>query len=468
MISNFTMAAINALPVTGKDYICWADKWDHEGSSLGCRVSAKGGKSYVVQYYFDDPSTDRGVRTTRKSMGKVSKWRSVTDVKAEAKRIVTEGRKAKVSTTEMKRRERKVARDTAEQFALSGTLDALHATYAERRAAGGISDREPYADGGAMMERCVRYANAVWGKHTALRDLGPEDAETLITKVQSEHGVDMARKVKSNLKELFSYGFHTMQDTTVPVELFARTKVKVPPPKRVAMDKAEVHRWLTVGLPTYATRGPLEETRETDGGNWAGAYGHIWAEAADALLWVFLTASRQGSVLKTQRGEIDLEARTWHRPASKMKMRRAHTMHALPDEVIEVMRRQIERREIELMRPMEADDWLFPNRGRGDANQTTEWRGDLRYPFQNTLAYANIEPKKWSDVNEREEAITVHTLRSTAVSLWHAAGETWSVIGDRIGTSARILEDVYGRDVKKAEEHLKQNQAAMAALMGAD
>jgi integrase len=109
---------------------------------------------------------------------------------------------------------------------------------------------------------------------------------------------------------------------------------------RTVLDFAKMSGWRPTGAPTISPRASLG--KQPRSGNFAAMpYADVPAFVAElrskpvsagrlALLLTILTAARSGEVRNARWSQIDLEARTWTRPAAVMKSGAAHVVTLSP------------------------------------------------------------------------------------------------------------------------------------------
>lgn len=112
---------------------------------------------------------------------------------------------------------------------------------------------------------------------------------------------------------------------------------------KAVLDFAKVRGWRSTGAPTISPRASLgKQPRSRNFSAMAYAdvpsfVGQLREKAISAgrlaLLFAILTAARSGEVRKARWSQIDLEARTWTRPAELMKSGEAHVVTLSPDAV---------------------------------------------------------------------------------------------------------------------------------------
>lgn len=80
------------------------------------------------------------------------------------------------------------------------------------------------------------------------------------------------------------------------------------------------------------------------------------------LLFAALTGSRSAEARGATWAEIDMDARIWHRPAERMKMREAHTV-PLSEPAMAILRDMEARRRLESPKPIKPSELVFPGKG---------------------------------------------------------------------------------------------------------
>lgn len=132
------------------------------------------------------------------------------------------------------------------------------------------------------------------------------------------------------------------------------------------LDYAKGHGWRLTGAPRDGLR-PLLAKQGRSGNFPAMPYGEVPAFVASlrcksvsagrlALLFAMLTAARSGEVRSARWSHIDLEAKTWTRPAELMKSREPHVVTLSPA-AIAVLKKAQE------LRTTLADCLVFPGAG---------------------------------------------------------------------------------------------------------
>jgi hypothetical protein len=139
--------------------------------------------------------------------------------------------------------------------------------------------------------------------------------------------------------------------------------------------------------------------------------------SAQALLLTILTASRSSEVLCAKWCEFDMQKGVWTIPGARMKAGREHRV-PLSDQAMAVLR------ELHRQRDDDADDWVFPGRGKGR-------------PLSNMAMEMLLRRMKRDD-------LTVHGFRSTFRD-WTA--ETTGYPGD---VAEAALAHVVGDKVEAA------------------
>lgn len=109
---------------------------------------------------------------------------------------------------------------------------------------------------------------------------------------------------------------------------------------KTVLDFAKVRGWRTIGAPTISPRASLG--KQPRSGNFAAmAYTDVPGFVATlrskpisagrlALLFAILTAARSGEVRLARWSQIDMEAKTWTRPAESMKSGQPHVVTLSP------------------------------------------------------------------------------------------------------------------------------------------
>lgn len=140
------------------------------------------------------------------------------------------------------------------------------------------------------------------------------------------------------------------------------------------LDYAKGKRWRLTGAPRGGLRSLL--SKQPKPGNFAAMpYADVPAFVADlrekeatsgrlALLFVILTAARSGEVRSAKWSHIDLERRTWTRPASLMKSDEEHIVTLSPA-ALAVLKQVASRR------TTRADAFVFPGSGGAQLSDMT-------------------------------------------------------------------------------------------------
>jgi integrase len=134
------------------------------------------------------------------------------------------------------------------------------------------------------------------------------------------------------------------------------------------LDYAKGHGWRPVGAPRDSLR-PLLARQERAGNFAAMPYAEVPAFVSElrakpisagrlALLFAVLTAARSGEVRFAKWSHVDLEAKTWTRPAALMKSREPHVV-TLSSAAIAVLKSATR------LRTTAADALIFPGMGGG-------------------------------------------------------------------------------------------------------
>ncbi|MGA5718095.1 tyrosine-type recombinase/integrase [Pseudomonas atacamensis] len=130
------------------------------------------------------------------------------------------------------------------------------------------------------------------------------DVISLIRKIEKRGSVATAVKVRQRTGQVFSYAIAIgLIEVNPTAEMHAVTE---------KMGQHKPHPFL-----------PFSEMPKTMAAIQASSSGHLLRAA---LMLMIYTASRPGEVRRAEWSEIDLDAATWTTPASKMKMRRDHSV----------------------------------------------------------------------------------------------------------------------------------------------
>jgi integrase len=131
---------------------------------------------------------------------------------------------------------------------------------------------------------------------------------------------------------------------------------------KAVLDFAKVRGWRSTGAPNISPRASLG--KQPRSGNFSALpyadvptfVGTLREKTVSvgrlALLFTVLTAARSGEVRKARWSQVDLEARTWMRPAALMKSGEAHMVTLSPD-AIEILEQAKPLRSL-------ASDLIFP------------------------------------------------------------------------------------------------------------
>ena len=161
-----------------------------------------------------------------------------------------------------------------------------------------------------------RHAFPVLGD-TLVTEIGREDVLRVLTPIWSRHP-DIARKLRGRIRSTLAWcqahGYieHNVAGDAIDGAL-------PPMPAVAAHYRALPHREVAEALEI------IESTRAS-------------LSARACLRWVVLTACRSGEARGATWAEIDVEARLWRVPASRMKTGAEHRV-PLPDEALEVLER---------------------------------------------------------------------------------------------------------------------------------
>jgi integrase len=154
-------------------------------------------------------------------------------------------------------------------------------------------------------------------------------------------------------------------------------------------------------------------------------------QSADIIRLLLLTGARRGEILQARWADIDLEARTWTKPAATTKQRLDHSV-PLGAAAIKLLTGIQEARKT-------GTEWVFPGDDAGP-------RRDIKEAWATACAKAGIQGAR------------VHDLRHTFASVLISSGLSLPIVGALLGHStpattaryAHLLQDPLRAAIERA------------------
>jgi integrase len=247
--------------------------YDDEVRGLGCRVTAAGAKSFVLNYL------TKGGRERRITIGLCSDW-STTDARREAKRLrhlVDEGGDP-------------LADLEAERTAPTVTelCDRFEAEHLPRKRPGTAEDYK------RMLRVWIR---PHFGEHTKVAAVEPEDIDRLQRKITKAGYSYRANRVIAVVSKMFSLAVRWRMRDDNPARYVERNKEYL---RKRYLSADELAR-LVKAMAAHSDQ-----------------------QAADIVRLLLLTGARRGEVLAMRWADVDLTTGTWSKPASSTKQNEPH------------------------------------------------------------------------------------------------------------------------------------------------
>jgi len=270
MPQHLTDAIIKRLPTPAK-----SNKVNYDGDvkGFGCRVTAAGARSFVLNY------VTRGGRERRITIGNCADW-TTTDARAEAKRLrhlVDEGGDP-LADIQAEREAPKVG----------DLIDRFEAEHVVRKRASTADDYR------RMLRLHIR---PHFGKHLKVADVTFADIDRLHRAVTKNGGPYAANRCVAVLSKMFALAIRWNMRADNPARGIERNTEYG---RRRYLSTDELVR-LTTALAEHPNR-----------------------QTADIVRILLLTGCRRGEALAMRWADLDLTAGTWSKPASSTKQKQAH------------------------------------------------------------------------------------------------------------------------------------------------
>ena len=431
---DFSKPALQKLAPEAQAYMVWDAGYPYDGN-LGARVAPSGAVSIFIQYRV--PGGKQSKKTLYRLQAFLHANLSISALRKEARDFVLAAQDAGLTTSEQAQAQ---AREQAAGQVAVTTIAELGELWLAKKAdpslGGGF---EQYADEGRAARLAIKRAAEVWGD-TPLAALRSEHASKLIKFVMSQ-GKDRsgtnneaALKTVRLLVPMLRYARENL-DIDVRLNIFSTVTVRPNKPSPKVLKDEDRDAFLAA-IDTWAA-----ERRSAER-----------LDAADCVRFIYSTACRGSEAFRAQWGEIDLDKRTWLRPEAKRKTRRvmgslAGHVQKLTSEEIEILERIKARHRAE-GRSCGADDYVFPNRGNTQGGAVKPHRTGVSGALKAIAKLAGID-----------YPLSTHSLRASRVSFWRydkvvtvggvdRLGIDWDRIARHIGSSASILQSVYGRETQ--------------------
>jgi integrase len=163
---------------------------------------------------------------------------------------------------------------------------------------------------------------------------------------------------------------------------------------------------------------------------------HPSQQAADCIRLMALTGCRRGEAMAARADQVDLEAKTWRKPAASTKQNEPHAP-PLSEAALELL--------VRLVREAEKDgrQYLFPSRdGKGHIK-------DLKSSWESLRKKADIT------------GVRLHDLRHTFASIAVSRGATLPLIGALLGHSSPVTTARYSHLYDDPQRALAESVAAV-------
>jgi integrase len=348
---HLTDAAIRRLPTPAAGNKV---HYDDEVGGFGCRVTAAGARSFVLNYL-----TKIG-RERRYTIGSCSDWSS-TEARAEAKRLrhfVDEGGDP-------------LADLKAEREAptVAELIERFETEHLPRKRPGTADDYR------RMLRVWVR---SHFGQHTKVADVEFDDIDRLHRKITRAGFNHRANRVIAVVSKMFS--------------LAIKWRLRETNPCRGIEKNLEHHRrrYLSADELLRLTKALAE---------------HEDRQAADIIRLLLLTGARRGEVLAMRWADLELSEGTWSKPPSSTKQREHHQvpLSAPARQLLSEIGERQASNERQASKKQTAGEYVFP--GAGDTGHVVElkraWKRltraaritglrihDLRHSFASQLSAA--------------------------------------------------------------------------------
>jgi integrase len=364
--------------------------YDSEVKGFGCRVTAAGARSFILNY-----RTRKG-RERRYTIGQFPDWKTgaARQEAGDLKKRIDMGHDpmAEVNAD----RAAKTVGDLCDRFAEEYLPDTRKEAKPSR-GRNGDSKLRPATqrDYAALIRREIRPAL----KHVALADLTYSDIDALHRKITKRGASYLANRTIAVLSRMLNLAVKWGWRTENPAKGIERNHE----------DKR--HRYLSTAELARLTIALVELEDQ---------------QAANIVRLLLLTGARRGEVQAARWDQFDLEAGVWTKPGSTTKQK---TMHRVP---LSAPARQ-------LLADLRAKadpgaDYVFPGRG---SDHRIEIKGAWR---ELCIAAGIVTTESVLDAKGREKVVLepsarLHDLRHTYASVLASAGLSLPVIGALLGHS---------------------------------
>ncbi len=166
----------------------------------------------------------------------------------------------------------------------------------------------------------------------AMKDITPKTLLAALRKVETRGAYEVAKRLLQTCAQVFYYAVRTEVCTNNPA-LALKGVLKTRPVKHfAALDAKELPEFLSI----------LEQNRA-----------RLFPQTSLAIRFMLLTFARTGETINAKWSEINWEAKEWHIPAERMKMRRPHIV-PLSRQSLAILKelKELARKD---------DGWIFPS-----------------------------------------------------------------------------------------------------------